>query len=77
MLPCDHEEANTRIHQLIYLLNALEHGSSTCLVRAVDTDVVVILTGKFHALLKYPAAEIFVFHWYTGFDTTSAFCGKG
>ena len=59
MLPCNHEEADTRI--LIHLLDALEHGSTICLVRTVDTDVVVILIGKFHALLtKYPAAEIWI-----------------
>ena len=59
MLPCNHEEADTRI--MIHLLDALEHGSSTCLVLTVDTDVVVILIGKFHALLtKYPAADIWV-----------------
>ena len=59
MLPCNHEEADTRI--LIHLLDALEHGSSTCLVRTVDTDVVVILIGKFHALLtQYPAANIWI-----------------
>jgi hypothetical protein len=46
MPPCNHEEADTRIP--IYLLDALEHGSTICLVRSVDTDVVVILIGKFH-----------------------------
>lgn len=46
---------------MIHLLDSLEHGSSTCLVRTMDTDVVVILIGKFHALLtKYPAADIWV-----------------
>ncbi|KAK5916100.1 hypothetical protein CesoFtcFv8_001632 [Champsocephalus esox] len=55
MLPCNHEEADTRI--MIHLLDALEHG----LVRTVDTDVVVILIGKFHTLLtKYPTADIWV-----------------
>ena len=59
MLPCNHEEADTRI--LIHLLDALEHGSSTCLVGTVDTDVVVILIGKFHALLtQYSAASIWI-----------------
>ena len=59
MLPCNHEEADTRI--MIHLLDALEHGASTCLVRTVDTDVVVILIGKFHAMVaKYPTADIWV-----------------
>ena len=59
MMPCNHEEGDTRI--LIHLINALEHGSSICLVRTVDTDVVVILIGKFHSLLtKYPLADIWV-----------------
>ena len=38
--------------------DALANGSTTCLVRTVDTDVIIII-GKFHALLaKYPAADI-------------------
>ncbi|KAJ3583748.1 hypothetical protein NHX12_015621 [Muraenolepis orangiensis] len=53
MLPCNHEDTRIMFHQL----DALEHGSSACLVHTVDTDVVV----KFHALLtKYPAADIWV-----------------
>ena len=43
MLPCNHEAADTRI--MIHLLDALEHGYSTRLVRTVDTVVVVILLG--------------------------------
>ncbi|KAJ3614358.1 hypothetical protein NHX12_017932, partial [Muraenolepis orangiensis] len=59
MLPCNHDEAKTRI--VTHLLDALEHGSSTCLEHTVDTDVVVILIGKFYALLnKYTAADIWV-----------------
>ena len=54
---CDHEEADTQI--LIHLQDTLANGSTTCLVRTVDTDVVIIIIGKFHALLaKYPAADI-------------------
>ena len=57
MQPCGHEEADTRI--LIHLQDALEKGFATCLVRTVDTDVVVIIVGKFHALLaNHPAADI-------------------
>ena len=44
MLPCNHEEADTRI--MIDMLDALEHGYSTCLVRTADTDVFVILIGS-------------------------------
>ena len=40
--------------------DALANGSTTCLVRTVDTDVIIII-GKFHALLaKYPAADIWI-----------------
>ena len=35
--PCDHEEADTRL--IVHLVDALERGKSTCLVRTVDTDV--------------------------------------
>ncbi|KAG1688828.1 Hepatic leukemia factor [Nymphon striatum] len=55
----DHEEADTRI--LIHLQDALQHGATTCLVRTVDTDVIVILIGKFYYLLTIcPSAEIWV-----------------
>ena len=49
MIPCDHEEADTRL--LVHVIDSLNAGCSTCLVRTVDTDVVVILVGKFHHLL--------------------------
>jgi 5'-3' exonuclease len=49
MTPCDHEEADTRL--LIHLQDALLNGCATCTVRTVDTDVVVILIGKFHHLI--------------------------
>ena len=59
MQSCDHEEADTRI--LIHLEDALANGSNTCLVRTVDTDVVVIIIGKFHSFLgTYPAADIWI-----------------
>ncbi len=46
---------------LIHLQDALDSGSTTCLVRTVDTDVVVIIIGKFHALLaNHPAADIWI-----------------
>ena len=57
MQSCDHEEADTRM--LIHLQDALANGSTTCLVRTVDTDVVVTIIRKFHSLLtNYPAADI-------------------
>ena len=46
---CDHEEADTRL--FIHLLDALQNGCTNCLVRTVDTDVIVILIGKFHELI--------------------------
>ena len=49
MIPCDHEEADTRL--LVHVIDSLNAGCSTCLVRTVDTDVVVILVGKFHHFL--------------------------
>ena len=59
MESCDREEANTRI--LIHLQDALANSCTACLVRTVDTDVVVIIIGKFHALLaKYPAVDIWI-----------------
>ena len=48
MTECDHEEADTRM--LIHLLDALQNGCTNCLVHTVDTDVLVILLGKFHHL---------------------------
>ncbi|KAG0710652.1 hypothetical protein GWK47_022350 [Chionoecetes opilio] len=48
MPPCDHEEADHRI--VVHLQDALESGCTTCLVRTVDTDVLVILIGKYHFL---------------------------
>ena len=56
---CNHEEADTRI--VFHILHALEQGAKTVLVRTVDTDVVVILVGKFHDLLKtQPLTDIWM-----------------
>ena len=53
---CNHEEADT--HIIVHLSHALLTGA-TGLVRTVDTDVVVILLGKFADLLRVnPAADI-------------------
>ena len=56
---CDHEEADTRL--IVHIGDALTKGWSTCLVRTVDTDVVVILIGKFfHFKTLNSAANIWV-----------------
>ena len=44
----NHEEADTKM--VLHLLDALQRGSKTCLIRTVDTDVVVILIGMFEQL---------------------------
>ena len=49
MPPCNHEEADTRI--VIHVLHALQSGRTSVLIRTVDTDVVVILVGKFDRLI--------------------------
>ena len=49
MALCDHEEADTRL--LIHLQDALLNSYAKCLVRTVDTDVVVILVVKLHHLI--------------------------
>ena len=49
MPPCNHEEADTRI--VIHVLHALQSGCTSVLIRTVDTDVVVILVGKFDRLI--------------------------
>ena len=38
---------------VFHLLNALKCGSTECLVRTVDTDVICILIGKFHRLQEH------------------------
>ena len=45
MSACSHEEADTRI--MIHLLNAIELGSRKVNIRTVDSDVIIILIGKF------------------------------
>ena len=45
---CDHEEADTRL--IVHLQDVILNGCRNCLVRTVDTDVVVIIIGKFHHL---------------------------
>ena len=45
----NHEEADTRI--VVHILHAIQDNKAkSVLVRTVDTDVLVILIGKFHHL---------------------------
>ena len=63
----NHEEADTRI--LIHLQDALHNGATTCLVRSVDTDVIVIIIARFYDLLQqHTAADIWL-----AFDTGANF----
>lgn len=60
MPECNHEEADTRI--VVHILHAIQDGQAKAvLVRSVDTDVVVILIGKFHFLRAVqPDLELWV-----------------
>ena len=59
MHTCDHEEADTRL--LVHIVDAIQKGHSNCLIRTVDTDVIVILVGKFFYLLSFnPNINIWV-----------------
>ena len=45
--------------QTVHLQDTLDTSSTTCLVHTVDTDMVIIIIGKFHVLTaKHPAADI-------------------
>ena len=49
MMPdCNHEEAANRV--VVHTLHALEQGIKSIVVRTVDTDVIIILTGVFFEL---------------------------
>uniref|UniRef100_A0A1X7TMT0 Uncharacterized protein n=1 Tax=Amphimedon queenslandica TaxID=400682 RepID=A0A1X7TMT0_AMPQE len=55
---CNHEEADTRL--FIHVLNGVANGAINCLIRTVDTDVVIFL-GMFHPLLAInPACNVWV-----------------
>ena len=59
MQACNHEEAHVRI--LIHLQDALNNDVTTCLVHTVDTDIIVIIAGKFYGLLQQqPAADTYL-----------------
>lgn len=57
---CNHEEADTRI--VVHVLHAIQtDNAKTVLIRTVDTDVIVILIGKFHYLTAIqPDLELWV-----------------
>ena len=53
------EEADTRL--MLHVVNCMENGAKTVMVRSVDTDVVVILIGMFYHLIdRYPGVSIWV-----------------
>ena len=59
MADCNHGEADTRV--VVHILHALEQGIKTIVVRTVDTDVIIILTGVFFELIaNNPLADIWV-----------------
>ena len=59
MPECNHEETDTRM--LIHLQDALENGATTCLIRTVDTDVIVMIVGKLHYLRgQHPVADVWI-----------------
>lgn len=46
MADCNHEEADTRI--VVHIVHAIQSGNAkSIIVRTVDTDVIVVLVGKF------------------------------
>ena len=45
----------------IHIMNALEEGNSTFLVRSVDSDVVIILLGRLDEIMtRYPDCDIWI-----------------
>ena len=68
MESCGHKDADTRM--VVHLQDALDTGSTTtCLVCTVETDVVAIIIGRFHALTaNHPTEDIWI-----AFDTGKNF----
>ncbi len=59
ILECTHEEADTRV--VVHIIHCLTHGYRRIKVRTVDTDIVVILIGKFFYMQQhYPEIELWV-----------------
>ena len=56
---CNHEEADSRM--VLHVIDSLQRGFNTVAIRTVDTDVIVILIGEFHAIHEaYPNASIWI-----------------
>ena len=65
---CNHEEADSRM--FLHVIDSLQRGFNTVAIRTVDTDVIVILIGEFHAIHEaYPNASIWI-----AFGTGKNFC---
>ena len=65
---CNHEEADSRM--VLHVIDSLQRGFNTVAIRTVDTDVIVILIGEFHAIHEaYPNASIWI-----AFGTGKNFC---
>ena len=58
LAPCSHEEADTRI--FVHARDATEAGSKFAMVRANDTDVVVIAISVWHALEELGLQELWI-----------------
>ena len=59
MPDCNHEEADTRI--VVHVLHVLQQRMKKIEICTVDTDVIIILMGAFHKLVKIqPVADIWV-----------------
>ena len=59
MPDCSHKEADMRI--VVHVLHALQQGVKKIEICTVDTDVIIILMGAFHKLVKtQPVADIWV-----------------
>ena len=56
---CSHEEADSRM--FIHVMHALEEGNRTFMIQTVDTDVIVILLGKFNDVFsRYPDFDVWI-----------------
>ena len=65
---CNHEEADSRM--VLHVIDSLQRSFNTVAIRTVDTDVIVILIGEFHAIHEaYPNASIWI-----AFGTGKNFC---
>ena len=58
MHTCNHEEADTRL--LVHIVDAIQKGHSNCLIRTVDTDIIVILEQPSPTGTSIPSAPCWV-----------------